>query len=223
MDTEERIQEALNTATQMPTEIAVADVDYDADIESFVDNDCGCTLHNGQACSTRFAYSHIKRVRYAAMELNRSELDLIVIGQLAATVSIHDSKRSYTSFLHSGQRVCKKTFLFLHGIGEKRLKNITKHYLQNGYVGRTHGNTRRKPRHALSLDCIKYIVSFILNYSEMHGLVLPGRVPGYSRSDIQLLPHRLPSDTFGISTVQLLLQPAIAQLHTRLSAFSGVH
>lgn len=29
---------------------------------------------------------------------------------------------------------------------------------------------------------------FLSNYSELHGLLLPGRVPGYSRSDIKLLP-----------------------------------
>ena len=132
--------------------------------------------------------TYIKDIRYAAIELNRNELDLVIMGQLAATINTDNQKRSYTSFLHGGQRVCKKTFAFLHGIGKKRLHNVIKHYLENGYTGRRHGNLRRKPHHALSLDCVKFVVMFILNYSELHGLVLPGRVPGYSRSDIQLLP-----------------------------------
>ena len=32
------------------------------------------------------------------------------------------------------------------------------------------------------------MVRFLLNYSEQHGLLLPGRVPGYARDDIKLLP-----------------------------------
>ena len=31
-------------------------------------------------------------------------------------------------------------------------------------------------------------VTFITNYAEQHALVLPGRVPGFKRSDIRLLP-----------------------------------
>ena len=34
------------------------------------------------------------------------------------------------------------------------------------------------------------VVKFLLNYVEQHGLLLPGRVPGYSRDDVKLLPSR---------------------------------
>ena len=30
--------------------------------------------------------------------------------------------------------------------------------------------------------------TFLTNYTEVHGLLLPGRVPGYSKTDIKLLP-----------------------------------
>ena len=74
----------------------------------------------------------------------------------------------------------KKTFMFLHDIGNARLKNLMKHFKQNGITARTHGNTRRRPHHALSLSTVKSIVTFIVNYSEQHSLALPGRIPGYS-------------------------------------------
>jgi len=31
-------------------------------------------------------------------------------------------------------------------------------------------------------------VSFVTNFAEQHALLLPGRVPGFKRSDIRLLP-----------------------------------
>ena len=45
-----------------------------------------------------------------------------------------------------------------------------------------------KPKHALSFSSTECVVRFLLTYSEQHALLLPGRIPGYSRSDIQLLP-----------------------------------
>ena len=61
-------------------------------------------------------------------------------------------------------------------------------YKTNGLTPRTHGNAHRQPKHALSYESIKDMVKFLTNYVEQHGLLLPGRVPGYSRSDIKLLP-----------------------------------
>ena len=87
--------------------------------------------------------------------------------------------------------MCSKMFRFLHGIGETRLKSLSRHFQQSGLTPRTHGNMKRKPAHALSFLSIKYIVTFIHNYAEQHALLLPGRVPGYSRSDIWILPSSL--------------------------------
>ena len=54
----------------------------------------------------------------------------------------------------------------------------------------------------------------IINYAETHGLVLPGRIPGYKRSDLQLLPS---STT--IRQVWLLYRAAIEE-GTRAAAYS---
>ena len=47
--------------------------------------------------------------------------------------------------------------------------------------------TKRKPKHALSFVSTEYVIQFLHTYAEQHAL-LPGRIPGCSRSDIQLLP-----------------------------------
>ena len=125
---------------------------------------------------------------------------MAILGQLQAfsntssAVSVQarhretERQKSYTSFSHQGMPVCSKMFRFLHCTGETRLKSLSRHLKQSGLTPRTHGNVKRKPAHALSFLFIKYIVTFIHNYAEQHALLLPGRVPGYSRSDIQLLP-----------------------------------
>ena len=41
---------------------------------------------------------------------------------------------------------------------------------------------------AYSFEDIKRTVAFISNYADDHGLHLPGRVPGFKRDDIKLMP-----------------------------------
>ena len=123
-----------------------------------------------------------------------------------------ERKKTYGQFFHQGQRVCQQTFLFLHNIGLKRFKNIKSSYIKTGPVPRVHGNTGKQPKHHLTLQQIKDVVQYILTYAgitllymsmhlqlltwlcthvtEANAMVLPGRVPGYKSSDIQLLPTK---------------------------------
>ena len=68
------------------------------------------------------------------------------------------------------------------------MRNLTKHMKENGIVPRYHCNTRRLPKHVLSMECLRDLRKFLLNYAEQNALLLPGRVPGFSRTDIRLLP-----------------------------------
>ena len=121
------------------------------------------------------------------------------MGQLVATSSDglttssnkkvpHERKRVHTTFHHQGKVICQEMFLFLHGVSSKRLKNIRKALTEDGIAPRMHGNTKRLPKNTLSMPSQEYVVRFLLNYTEKHGLLLPGRVPGYHRDDIKLLP-----------------------------------
>ena len=61
---------------------------------------------------------------------------------------------------------------------------------------REHGLTPRRKKsggriesgRVLTYDDTTRIFQFIQNFAEEHALVLPGRVPGFKRSDIRLLP-----------------------------------
>ena len=93
-----------------------------------------------------------------------------------------------TDFYHHGHRTCRETFKFMHSIGQDKLNALVKHYKQNGITPRLHGNVKRLPQNALSMEDNAYVAHFLLNYAETHGMHLPGRVPGYWRADLKLLP-----------------------------------
>ena len=53
---------------------------------------------------------------------------------------------------------------------------------------RVHKNMKKEPHNAITFAEKQDIVSFIKNYSEVHAILLPGRIPGFKRFDVQLLP-----------------------------------
>ena len=61
-------------------------------------------------------------------------------------------------------------------------------YLHNGVQGRPHGNSGRLPHHGFTTKELQSIVLFLKNYAEENAILLPGRIPGYKRTDLQLLP-----------------------------------
>ena len=197
---------AVHSAESISIEIEPqpADTEEESVIASMMAAGCGC--HRGvksQPCSSKFSMEYVRSVRASCAQLTRPELDMLVMGQLVAcmncqstvqTGSRHSTKtreRNLCSYLHQGSPVCEKMFCFLHGIGRTCLKNLKRSLVENGIGPRTHGNTKRAPKHALSLPSVECVVRFLLNYAGQHGLLLPGRVPGYSRTDLKLLPSSI--------------------------------
>ena len=164
-------------------------------IKEFVRKGCGCK----SKCSSAIPTTQIAASRSSCLELSRTELDMAIMGQVAASVHCNDStsgshkkltarQRQRAQFSFHGHTICRTTFLFLHTISASRLKAIYQHYQQFGLTPRQHGNKKRLPKHSLKVEDVERVVSFIFNYSETHAMLLPGRVPGYKRSDIKLLP-----------------------------------
>ena len=79
---------------------------------------------------------------------------------------------------------------FYFSISQNKLTALLKHYKEHGLTPRvkTSGGRQKSDKRLLTHDDICRVVSFIVNFAELHGLVLPGRVPGYKRFDIKLLP-----------------------------------
>lgn len=114
-------------------------------------------------------------------------------------------------FHFGGQRVCIKTFCFLHNIGRSKFEAIKKSWEENGLRPRSRKHTAA--HNTTKLSDVQHAVRFILHYAEDNAILLPGRIPGYKRDDLQLLPssvtkrevwklyHRTSSETEGIRAV----------------------
>ena len=163
---------------------------------------CGCTLDHGCPCFQSFSAAYYTSYQADCASLSRTEMDMLLKGQIVSHIgdsnvtanSLHHRHfpqlRKLTSmvFYHRGKHICRKTYLFLHNIGTKRYKNLKISVQEDGVLPRKHGNHRRVPHHAFRLEETQAVVTFIMNYTEENGIHLPGRIPGFKKTDIQLLP-----------------------------------
>ena len=97
-------------------------------------------------------------------------------------------QRECSLYWHRGYRVCRTTFLFLHSISEKKLKTLKSSLHIHGLTPRNHGNSKRLPANTINFADTQVVVQFINAHAETNAILLPRRIPGYKRSDLQLLP-----------------------------------
>ena len=90
--------------------------------------------------------------------------------------------------MFAGAPICREMFLGLYGIGVRHLENLKQHYKNHGIMPCIDGNKGKMPIGTCSMDTHQHVISFLDNYAEEHAVALPGRVPGFKRSDIKLLP-----------------------------------
>ena len=112
----------------------IQQTDADPKLTSFLNKGCGCKRNRGQPCFAAFSREQYETSRMQCAELSRDELDLVILGQLAALLMNTDNttahrpsgrrQRSVMSFHHGGVQICRDTFLKLHGIG----KTLIIHY-----------------------------------------------------------------------------------------------
>ena len=163
----------------------------------FANNTCGCKMANGKPCSGLFSVEQFIEFRAQSSFLTHEQLDLVLMGSVLSTVNASDKgvgrhqakrQRITVTFMHKGYHICRGTYTFLYGVSKHRIQSIKEHVLENGLVTRTHGNIRRLPHHALTLDETMNVLKFITNYVEQNAILLPGHIPQFKRDDIKVLP-----------------------------------
>ena len=79
--------------------------------------------------------------------------------------------------------------LYVYRVSNDRLTALLKWYRANGLLPKEKRNAgRQNNSKTYDLDDTKRTVAFISNYADDHALVLPGRVPGFQRDDVRLMP-----------------------------------
>ena len=141
--------------------------------KEFIERTCGCTINKGSPCSSLIPLDTYVCHRAEAAGLTRDQLDLVLIGAVMSVLNTnektfdknHRSKgrqRIYSNYLFGGQRVCRRSFQFLVGVGKDQLQAIKASYMENGLTTRIHGNTKRLPHNVTSFEGIQKIVTLSL-------------------------------------------------------------
>ena len=98
----------------------------------------------GTTCSKLFSLEHFIEMRAQCSFLTKDELDLVLMGFISSSMLDSDAvkdgchqhsakrRRITMAYKHHGIEVCKKTFLFPHGIGKDHLWNIKDLYKVEG-------------------------------------------------------------------------------------------
>ena len=152
---------------------------------------CSCKSMCISLFSDDVLYNHILNMR----EMSKEEKDMYIMGSLVesnkeTTKRGKKRRRSRQTYMFSGERVCKKTFMLSFDIGKHFLQNIITHMNTQGVTPRKHGNIGKKPSHSLKYEDIRLVVQFISNFADEFGLPQPAALRG--RDDVP--PIYIPSD-----------------------------
>ncbi|RUS90967.1 hypothetical protein EGW08_001271 [Elysia chlorotica] len=184
---------------------------------------CGC---KGTPCHSPFSSQDIEDFRLQYLALERAELDICLLSKISCGIHLESQTRNSknsaqterktqrTDYSLHGHKICRDFFKFIHGIGQDKLTALLKHYKAKGVEARSHKNSKRLPKHALSYEDTRRVVDFILNYAEIQAIHLPGRTAKHWITDIQLLPtsctkpmvyaeYKAASEELGVRIVKL--------------------
>ncbi|CAG8826776.1 30186_t:CDS:2, partial [Gigaspora margarita] len=103
--------------------------------------------------------------------LNNNQKDMFLLGILSATVQQETTtnnqkcNRLANRYIFEEIEICNEAFLIIYGIGEKYWKNIQSHFIEQGI--------RKTSNFAISFETVLEIITFIINYANIHGLPSP--------------------------------------------------
>jgi hypothetical protein len=136
---------------------------------------CNCSGN----CFDNFSKSEITDHIYRLREMTKEEKEMYIMGSMKrvgnrkVTSKRKERKRVRFEYSFEGKSICRKTFLIIFDTTEKVFKNIARHLESHGAVPREHGNTGKKPVHALKFGDIQCAILFITNYAAEVGMPQP--------------------------------------------------
>ncbi|KAL3045312.1 hypothetical protein OYC64_013556 [Pagothenia borchgrevinki] len=170
------------------------------EIERARDYRCSCKCNDGVPCYTRYTPEEMVKRRDQMNEMTNGEKHLVLLGKISSNINLSketacakrghqkERKQQRTSYILDGHKICRETFKFLHGISQDKLTGIIKFYKEHGLAPRMRRGGRVVTKRMLSFEDIQRIVRFITNFADVFAMPLPGRIPGFKRTDISVLP-----------------------------------
>lgn len=126
----------------------------------------GCECQG--VCFKGLQAESVYRHRLNIAELTKQEHDMYLMGVTMAVLSNRSETnrhkeriRQRAVYVFQGKRVCLDAFVYLENVTQYHLKRIRRHVMVNGVTPRVHGNVRKKPHNALSLDVYKFAENFV--------------------------------------------------------------
>ena len=106
-------------------------------VEKFYEETCQCKLAaDEKPCSTTLTIDNFVDCGNNCSELLSTELDLVILGAIQRSLNCHETStsgrteknRQYTrmGYYYHGQRICMRTFLFLHCLHRNRLYSLVR-------------------------------------------------------------------------------------------------
>ena len=172
-------------------EASVEDQEEEAIVHEYFGSPCCALGPDKGPCWARAGRERFLHARQESLDLEKEELDLVVLVTLCASRSLpNDASLAQSSikYQYGSMLICKSAFLFIHGIGSRRLKKLISHYDENGLCLRTHGNARERPHNQTDGREVEKIKSFIEKFADNHAMPLPGRLPTNKDYQVMLLP-----------------------------------
>ena len=133
-----------------------------------------------KTCLQKLDHDHALSFYQKFQNLNNNQKDMLLLGVLVATVwneiTTKNQKRQRlaSNYVFEGIEICYKAFLLIYGIGERYWDNVRAHFAENGISPRIHKLVGKISNFAVSFETILEILSFIVNYANIHGLPSPG-------------------------------------------------
>ena len=192
-------EDNVGAESVVQTELRDTDLSEQSQQSNFQNKTCGCVRIYGKPCSSVVVWNNLIDYRNHCLETSHSELDLIIKVQLfhhRRTGEMTESRKHPSKerekcrqeYYFNGRQICRETFAFAHGVNRKKIDAIARSLDSDGLVPRTHGNTGKSPKHALTLRDVENIKQFLISYGNKYGLPLPGRLPNHRDSKAVLLP-----------------------------------
>ena len=149
--------------------------------------DSGCCRKN---CLRNLPTDEIFTCALSMDELRPDQRDMYLMGKVKITSDGENRQKATYTYYHQGAEVCKPAFMTIHNVKRTQLQGIITHIAETGpaVTPRTHGNTGKRPKHALTFEDTTKCVQFMLNYADVYGLPQPAAPRGRAEHPPVYLP-----------------------------------